>query len=63
MLDLSWNKITDESALCILDLIKKNKSLNILLLNNNSFSLSLKKKLESYANLGRKGLGTIKLCI
>ena len=63
MLDLSWNKITDESGLCILDLIKENKTLNILLLNNNSFSLSLKKKLESYVNLGRKGLGNIKLCI
>ena len=63
MLDLSWNKITDQSALYILDLIKENKSLNILLLNNNLFSLSLKEKLEKYVNLGRKGLEKIKLCI
>ena len=45
MLDLSWNQITDQSALYILELIKENKSLNILLLNNNTFSLSLKTKL------------------
>ena len=63
MLDLSWNQITDQSALYILELIKENKSLNILLLNNNTFSLSLKNKLESYVNLGREGLGNIKLCI
>ena len=29
MLDLSWNKITDQSDLYIIDLIKENKSLNI----------------------------------
>ena len=63
MLDLSWNEITDQSALYILDLIKENKSLNILLINNNSFSSTLKKKLESYVNLGRKDLPNIKLCI
>ena len=63
MLDLSWNKLTDQSGLCILELIKKNKGLNILLLNNNSFSITLKKKFESYVNLGRKGLGKIKFCI
>ena len=63
MLDLSWNKLTDQSGLYILELIKKNKSLNILLLNNNSFSITLKKKFESYINLGRKGLGKIKFCI
>ena len=63
MLDLSWNKITDQSGLCILDLIKKNKSLNILLLNNNLFSPSLKEKFESYVNLGREGLENIKLYI
>ena len=63
MLDLSWNEITDQSALYILDLIKENKSLNILLINNNSFSSTLKKKLESYVNLGREGLPNIKLCI
>ena len=63
MLDLSWNEITNQSALYILDLIKENKSLNILLINNNSFSSTLKKKLESYVNLGRKDLPNIKLCI
>jgi hypothetical protein len=63
MIDLSWNKITDQSGLCILDLIKENKSLNILLLNNNLFSPSLKEKFESYVNLGREGLENIKLYI
>ena len=63
ILDLSWNKITDQSGLCILDLIKQNKSLNILLLNNNLFSPSLKEKFESYVNLGREGLDNIKLYI
>jgi hypothetical protein len=63
MLDLSWNKITDQSGLYILDLIKENKSLNILLLNNNLFSPSLKEKFESYVNLGREGLDNIKLYI
>ena len=63
MLDLSWNKITDQSGLYILDLIKKNKCLNILLLNNNLFSPSLKEKFESYVNLGREGLDNIKLYI
>ena len=63
MLDLSWNELTDQSGLCILELIKKNNSLNILLLNNNSFSVSLKKKFESYVNLGRKGLEKIKFYI
>ena len=43
-------------------LIKENKSINILLLNNNLFSLSLKEKLEKQVNLGRKGLEKIKLC-
>ena len=63
MIDLSWNKITDQSGLCILDLIKENKSLNILLLNNNLFSPSLKEKFESYVSLGREGLDNIKLYI
>ena len=63
MLDLSWNKITDQSGLYILDLIKENKCLNILLLNNNLFSPSLKEKFESYVNLGREGLDNIKLYI
>ena len=63
MLDLSWNKITDQSGLFILELIKENKTLNILLLNNNLFSDSLKEKLESYVNLGRIGLENIKLYI
>ena len=63
ILDLSWNKITDQSGLCILDLIKENKSLNILLLNNNLFSPSLKEKFESYVNLGGEGLDNIKLYI
>ena len=63
MLDLSWNKITDQSGLYILDLIKGNKCLNILLLNNNLFSPSLKEKFESYVNLGREGLDNIKLYI
>ena len=63
VLNLSSNKITDDSASNILDILKDCKSLKGLSLYNNMISNILKEKLIEYAKLGRKNFETVQLYI
>ena len=62
-LNLSNNKIGDESAAIILDLVKEHQTLKGLSLYNNLISDLLKEKLKEYTELGRENLHTIQLYI
>ena len=63
MLNLSNNNISDESASCILDLVKNHQTLKGLSLYNNLISDLLKEKLKEYTELGRENLHSIQLYI
>ena len=63
VLNLSSNKITDDSASNILDILKDCKSLKGLSLYNNLISNILKDKLKEYAKLGRKNFEMVQLYI
>ena len=63
VLNLSSNKITDDSASNILDILKDCKSLKGLSLYNNLIGNVLKEKLKEYAKLGRPNLDTVQLYI
>ena len=63
VLNLSSNKITDDSASNILDILKDCKSLKGLSLYNNMISNILKEKLIEYAKLGRKNFEKVQLYI
>ena len=63
VLNLSSNKITDDSASNILDILKDCKSLKGLSLYNNIINNILKNKLKEYAKLGRENLDTVQLYI
>ena len=63
VLNLSSNKITDDSAPNILDILKDCKSLKGLSLYNNMISNILKDKLKEYAKLGRKNFEMVQLYI
>ena len=63
VLNLSSNKITDESATNILDLLKDCKSLKGLSLYNNMIGTILKEKLKEYAKLGRSNFENVQLYI
>ena len=63
ILNLSNNKIGDESASNILDLVKEHKTLKGLSLYNNLISDLLKEKLKEYTELGRENLHSIQLYI
>ena len=63
VLNLSSNKITDESASNILDILKDCKYLKGMSLYNNMISNVLKEKLKEYANLGRKNFEMVQLYI
>ena len=63
VLNLSSNKITDESAANILDLLKDCKSLKGLSLYNNMIGDILKEKLIEYSKLGRKNFEIVQLYI
>ena len=63
VLNLSSNKITDDSASNILDILKDCKSLKGLSLYNNLIGNVLKEKLKEYAKLGRENLDTVQLYI
>ena len=63
LLNLSDNKISDESAPNLLDLLKEHKTLKRLTLYNNLISDLLKDKLKKYTELGRENLHSIQLYI
>ena len=63
ILNLSSNKITDDSASNILDILKDCKSLKGLSLYNNSISNLLKDKLKDYVKLGRENFDMVQLYI
>ena len=63
VLNLSSNKITDDSAANILDLLKDCKSLKGLSLYNNMIGTILKEKLKEYAQLGRSNFENVQLYI
>ena len=63
VLNLSSNKITDDSASNILDILKDCKSLKGLSLYNKMISNILKEKLKEYAKLGRKNFEMVQLYI
>ena len=63
ILNLSNNKISDESTEVILDLVKEHKTLKGLSLYNNCLSELLKEKLKKYTELGRENLDTIRLYV
>ena len=63
ILNLSNNKITDDSASNILDLVKEHKTLKGLSLYNNLISDILKEKLKEYTELGRENFEDIQLYI
>lgn len=63
VLNLSSNKITDDSASNILDLLKDCKSLKGLSLYNNLIGSILKEKLKEYAKLGRSNFENVQLYI
>ena len=63
VLNLSSNKITDDSASNILDLVKEHKTLKGLSLYNNLISDILKEKLKEYTELGRENFEDIQLYI
>ena len=63
ILNLEDNKISDESAPNILDLVKEHKTLKGLALYNNLISGLLKDKLKKYTELGRENLHSIQLYI
>ena len=63
VLNLSSNKITDDSASNILDILKDCNSLKGLSLYNNMLSNVLKEKLKEYAKLGRTNLDVVQLYI
>ena len=63
ILNLSNNKITDDSASNILDLVKEHKTLKGLSLYNNLISDILKEKLKEYTELGRENFDDIQLYI
>ena len=63
ILNLSSNKITDDSASNILDILKDCKALKGLSLYNNMISNLLKDKLVDYAKLGRENFDLVQLYI
>ena len=63
ILNLSSNKITDDSASNILDILKDCKSLKGLSLYNNMISNLLKDKLKEYVKLGRENYDMVQLYI
>ena len=63
ILNLSSNKITDDSASNILDILKDCKALKGLSLYNNMISNLLKDKLVDYAKLGRENFELVQLYI
>ena len=63
ILNLSSNKITDDSASNILDILKDCKALKGLSLYNNMISNLLKDKLVDYAKLGRENFEMVQLYI
>ena len=63
ILNLSSNKITDDSASNILDILKECKALKGLSLYNNLISSLLKDKLVDYAKLGRENFEMVQLYI
>ena len=63
VLNLSSNKISDDSSPNILDLLKDLNSLKGLSLYNNLMSNMLKEKLKEYAKLGRIQGDTVQLYI
>ncbi len=63
VLNLSTNKITDDSASNILDILKDCKALKGLSLYNNMISNLLKDKLVDYAKLGRENFEMVQLYI
>ena len=63
ILNLSSNKITDDSASNILDILKDCISLKGLSLNNNLISNLLKDKLKEYVKLGRENNDMVQLYI
>ena len=63
VLNLSSNKITDDSASNILDILKDCKRLKGLSLYNNMISTLLKDKLKEYVKLGRENYDMVQLYI
>ena len=63
ILNLSSNKITDDSASNILDILKDCRALKGLSLYNNMISNLLKDKLVDYAKLGRENFEMVQLYI
>jgi len=63
VLNLSTNKITDDSASNILDILKDCKTLKGLSLYNNMISALLKDKLKEYVKLGRENYDIVQLYI
>ena len=63
VLNLSTNKITDDSASNILDILKDCKTLKGLSLYNNMISALLKDKLKEYVKLGRENYDMVQLYI
>ena len=63
ILNLSSNKITDDSASNILDILKDCNSLKGLSLYNNLISNLLKEKLKEYVKLGRENNDMVQLYI
>jgi Ran GTPase-activating protein (RanGAP) involved in mRNA processing and transport len=61
ILNLSNNKIGDESAANILDLVKEHQALKGLSLYNNLISDLLKEKLKEYTEFGRENLHSTQL--
>ena len=63
ILNISSNKISDDSASNILDILKDCKSLKGLALYNNMISNLLKDKLKDYVKLGRENYDMVQLYI
>ena len=63
VLNLSSNKITDESESNIMDFMKDCKTLKGLSLYNNMIGNGLKEKLKGYSKLERKNLDKVQLYI
>jgi hypothetical protein len=63
VLNLSSNKITDDSASNIMEFLKECKTLKGLSLYNNMIGNNLKEKLKGYAKLERKNLDNVQLYI
>ena len=63
VLNLSSNKITDDSASNIMEFLKECKTLKGLSLYNNMIGNNLKEKLKGYAKIERKNLDNVQLYI